>query len=254
MIKLALPKKPSKLTSEKEQELINEFISKQKAVWKFKYIYTPIRLSSFNKCCFSEVKLNTKSTYLEIDHFYPKNIYPKMVVKWGNLLPCSKKCNTSKGKTDTKATEIIHPYYDNPKNHLYFENFRLYPKNDSIKGKNTIEITALNDRNHFVTPRAEQTLEFLTKLHEFYTNFIKDEELITFSEIKKLQKINQLKGFLSDIHRKNEFSACISTAVFDSTDYKNIKRFLTNHNFWDVELQSYENEILFCYLGKYSHL
>lgn len=250
MIKLVLPNKPVKLTAKKEQELINKFINERKVVWKYKYIYEPIRKSSFNKCCFSEVKLNTKSTYLEIEHFFFKDDYPEKVVEWGNLLPSSKKCNTTKGTTDVNVDEIIHPYYDNPKEHLYFEYFRLYPKNGSIKGKNTIEVTALNDRTHFVNPRAEQTLEFLDKFHNFYENSVKEEELLQISERKRKNRLNQLRGYLSDINRKKEFSACISTAVYDSTDYKNIKQFLELHNLWDDELQSYENEILFCYLGK----
>ncbi|MCG8733927.1 hypothetical protein [Tenacibaculum finnmarkense] len=82
MIKLDLPKKPLKLI-EKEKKLIKEFIDsdKNKVVWKYKYIYEPVRLSSHGKCCFSEIKLNTKSTYLEIEHFYPKDIYPTKVVE-----------------------------------------------------------------------------------------------------------------------------------------------------------------------------
>ncbi|CAA0162038.1 hypothetical protein V3A08_07160 [Tenacibaculum maritimum] len=250
MIKLILPPKPTKLTAAKERQLTNKFINEQKVVWKYKYIYQPIRDASFSKCCFSELKLNTKSTYLEIEHFYPKDTYPKEVVSWGNLLPSCKKCNTTKGKTNTKIQQIIHPYTDDPKEHLYFEYFRLYPKNGSIKGKNTIEITALNDRNHFVKPRSEQALKFLDELNSFYINFIEEEALLSLSPTKKEQKINQLKGILSDINRKNEFSACISTTVFDSTDYTNIKSFLSSHNLWDKELQSFEKEILFCYLGK----
>lgn len=250
MIRLDLPKKPLKLTAEKEAELIKEFIKSGKVVWKYKYIYEPIRASSFGKCCFSEIKLNTKSTYLEIEHFYPKDIYENQVVEWGNLLPSSKKCNTTKGKTDTKRIELIHPFFDNPKDHLYFEYFRLYPRNGSLKGENTIKFTALNDYNHFVEPRIKQTILFLTQLNNFYENFIQDNELISYSFQKREHKINQLKGILNDINRKNEFSACISTTVFDSTDYKKIKNYLVANSFWDSEFQSYEDEILFCYLGK----
>lgn len=252
MIKLDLPKKPLKLTLEKQTELTKEFVDsgKTKVVWKYKYIYDPVRESSFNKCCFSEIKLNTKSTYLEIEHFYPKDIYEKQVVEWGNLLPSSKKCNTTKGKTDTKITELINPYVDDPKEHLYFEYFRLYPKGGSLKGENTIKYTALNDNNHFVEPRIKQTFLFLTQLHNFYVNFIQDNELISYSFQKRENKINQLKGVLNEVNRKNEFSACISTKVFDSTDYQKIRDYLIANNFWDEEFQSYEDEISFCYLGK----
>lgn len=251
VIKLDLPKKPLKLI-EKEKKLIKEFIDsdKNKVVWKYKYIYEPVRLSSHGKCCFSEIKLNTKSTYLEIEHFYPKDIYPTKVVEQGNLLPSSKKCNGTKGKTDTKITQLINPYFDNPKEHLYFEYFRLYPKNNSIKGQNTIRYTSLNDKTHFVEPRILQSFLFLDNLSNFFINFIQDGDLKNYEPAKQNEKINQLKGYLNAINRKTEFSACISTLVYDATDYKKIKTFLVANNLWDDLLQSYETEILFCYLGK----
>jgi uncharacterized protein (TIGR02646 family) len=34
-----------------------------------------------------------------IDHFYPKNQYPKRMFSWGNLLLCCMECNHAKGKT-----------------------------------------------------------------------------------------------------------------------------------------------------------
>jgi len=252
VIKLELPTKPVKLTTEKKDKLTLEFINsgKKKVVWKYKYIYDAVTDSSFTKCCFSEIKLNTKSTYVEIEHFYPKDIYPNEVVEWGNLLPSCKKCNTTKGKTDTKITEIINPYVDNPKEHLFFEYFRLFPKNGSLKGKNTIKYTALNNRIHFVEPRSKQTLVFLDRLNNFYVNFIEKDTLISLDSVEKANKIDQLKGFLCDINRKNEFSACISTTIYDSTDFKKIKEYLELNNLWDIELQSFEKEILFCYLGK----
>lgn len=252
MIKLTLPKKPLKLTVEKENQLIKEFIdsNKKKVVWKYKFLYEPVRLSSFSKCCYSEIYLNTKSTYLEIEHFCHKDAYPKQVVEWGNLLPSCKKCNGTKGTTDTKKIALINPYIDDPKEHLYFEYFRLYPKKGSLKGKNTIQNTALNDLKHFVEPRIKQTFLFSTQLNNFYINFIQDNELISFTIQKRNIKINQLKGVLSDINRKKEFSACIATTVFDSTDYQKIKDYLKLNNFWDQEFQDFENEINFCYLGK----
>ena len=39
-----------------------------------------------HKCAYSEVVLGENSTYIEINHFYPKSLYPDKVVEWGNCV------------------------------------------------------------------------------------------------------------------------------------------------------------------------
>ncbi|WP_299519784.1 hypothetical protein [Winogradskyella sp.] len=252
MIKLELSDKPKKLTEKVQKRLTKEFINsgKKKVVWKYKYIYEEVRKIAFGKCSFSEINLDTKSTYTEIEHFFPKDLYPNKVVEWGNLLPSSKKCNTTKGDTDTVKDKIVNPLIDNPKEHLYFENFRLYPKDSSNIGRNTILTVALNDRLHFVNPRSEQSLMVLDFMDAFYEDYIETDELKKLNGIKLSNRINRIKGILSSINRKTEFSACIATAVIDSPNYIEIISYLKNNDFWDIEFQSYEEELSFCYLGK----
>jgi uncharacterized protein (TIGR02646 family) len=252
MIKLVLSEKPKELTIDVQNKLIKEFIDSDnsKVVWKSAYIQDAVKKLAFGKCCFSEIKLDTKSTYTEIEHFYPKDLYPNQVVEWGNLLPSSKKCNTTKGKTDTYNEIIVNPFVIDPKEHLYFQNFRLYPKDNSQIGKNTIEIVALNDRLHFVNPRAEETLRVLDLVDDFYHLHIANNDLISLSDRKKTIRIDRIKGYFCSINRKTEFSACIATAVKDSINYIEIIAYLKVNSFWDDEFQSYEDEINFCYLGK----
>lgn len=252
MIKLILSEKPAELTIELQNQLTKEFIDsdKTKVVWKAKFIKESVQKLAFGKCCFSEIKLDTKSTYTEIEHFYPKDLYPNQVVEWGNLLPSSKKCNTTKGKTDTYKDIIVNPFIDSPKEHLYFENFRLYPKNKSIIGKNTIDIVALNDRIHFANPRSEETLKVLDLIEDFYNEYVENNKLRQLSNRKLTNRLNRIKGYFSDINRKTEFSACIATAVKDSINFKNIVTYLKTNFLWDDEFQEYEDEINFCYLGK----
>jgi len=252
MIKLKLSDKPKKLTKEVQEKLTDDFIKsgKKKVVWKAKYIHTAVIDLAFGKCCFSEIKLDTKSTYTEIEHFYPKDLYPKKVVEWGNLLPSSKKCNTTKGKTDTEKEEIVNPFIDEPKEHLFFENFRLYPKEGSLIGKRTIDTVALNDRLHFVNPRSEEALKVLDLIEAFHNDYIENDVLSKLKNVKFSNKINRIKGYFSDINRKTEFSACIATAVVDSINFKNIVSYLKSNSFWDEDFESYYSEMLFCYLGK----
>jgi hypothetical protein len=252
MIKLVLSEKPERLSEEVQKKLTQDFIDsgKKKVVWKASFIQDAVRALAFGKCCFSEILLDTKSTYTEIEHFYPKDLYPNQVVEWGNLFPSSKKCNTTKGKTDTKKEVIVNPFVDNPRDYLYFQNFRLYAKNGSLIGKNTIEIVALNDRLHFVNPRAIATLKVLDLLEDFDNTYIQNNELVKLSGRKKTIRIQRIKGYLSDINRRTEFSACIATAVKDSANYQSIIAYFKNNNLWDQEFQSYQDEIDFCYLGK----
>ncbi|MCG8805508.1 hypothetical protein G1K75_07540 [Tenacibaculum finnmarkense] len=252
MIQLELTDKPIELTAKVQKELTDKFIDSDKStdVWNTKFIREAVKKLAFGKCCFSEIKLDTKSTYTEIEHFYPKDLYPNEVVKWGNLLPSSKKCNTTKGKTDIKKETIINPFFDNPKEHLYFENFRLYPKDNSTTGKNTISIVALNDRLHFVSPRSEVSLKVLDLIEDFYIEYIENDGLSSLTPRKKVNRLNRIKGYFSDINRKTEFSACISSAVKDSINFTNIISYLKENNYWDEDFEKYETEILFCYLGK----
>ncbi len=48
--------------------------------------------ASHGKCYFCE-RVNAKS----IDHYYPKERYPKQMFRWNNLLLCCRDCNNAKG-------------------------------------------------------------------------------------------------------------------------------------------------------------
>ena len=159
MIKLELPQKPERLSKELQQSLTKEYKKDGKPVWNKSFIRNAVEKIAFRKCCYSESRLGEESKYMEIDHFYPKKYFPKKVVEWGNLLPSSKKCNVSKGSHNTLAEPIINPCVDNPKDHLYIQNYRFYGKTE--KGRLTIDIVALNDREHFVNKRFKMLIKLL---------------------------------------------------------------------------------------------
>jgi len=95
MIKLELPQKPTELTAKLQAQKTTEFINsgKKKKVWGMEWLKKAVLEMSFGKCCYTEIRLNEESKYMEIEHFYPKSKYPKKVLEWGNLLPSCKKCN-----------------------------------------------------------------------------------------------------------------------------------------------------------------
>ena len=72
MIKLDLPDKPIKLTDELIAELTAKYLEDDSNVWNLKFLRKSVLEFSFDKCCYTECKLNCESKYMEIDHFYPK--------------------------------------------------------------------------------------------------------------------------------------------------------------------------------------
>lgn len=120
MRKIELAEKPAELTQEEEARLVAVYQRTGEAVWRKSFITDALLQMTFSKCAYSEAKLQEGGAYMEVDHFHPKSLYPKEVVKWGNLLPATKTSNTAKGNTDTKVVPLINPLVDNPYDYLRY--------------------------------------------------------------------------------------------------------------------------------------
>lgn len=241
MIKLELPDKPAKLTDEKEAQLVAEYKATGKSVWRASYITDPLLEMTHSKCAFSEQRLNTLSAYMEVEHFKCKDLYADEVVRWGNLLPVCKKCNTTKGSLDVSCTPIINPMCDNPKDYLYVKVFRYYPKN--VKGENTIVATALNDHDHFETPRYEIG-EYITEILEANWDVLKVADTD-----RQPRAIVGIKKALSSCRSAHSFSAVLSTFVlYELPVYKEIENYLRDIGLWDDEFEEIKADLLFCAL------
>ena len=46
----------------------------------------------------------------QMDHYYPRDLYPYLAVSLYNLVPCCAVCNTAKGPLDTREYPILYPY------------------------------------------------------------------------------------------------------------------------------------------------
>jgi uncharacterized protein (TIGR02646 family) len=245
MIKLDLPPKPTELTEELQKRLTQEFKDTEKSVWNIDWLKKAVLAKSYNKCCYSEIRLDEESKYMEVEHFHPKKHYSDKVMLWENLLPSCKKCNATKGNHDTKKEPIINPFVDNPKEYLYFENYRYYSLNNNQLGRTTIDVLDLNDRNHFVNPRFKIGNEICETIEEIYYN---SENL---NNTKKIDKyIRKIKNLLSKGSRKEEYSALVSTIILLDTNYQNIERQLRENNLWDNEFEDMKQELEYCALIK----
>lgn len=238
MIKLTLPPKPAQLT-ENEKSLTAEFIAsgKKKSVWKKDYITRPLLEMSHNKCAYSEIRVNQKSTYMEVEHFRHKDQYPSDVVNWNNLLPSCKKCNTTKGSLDVVATPIVNPVFDKPGNHLFVKCFRFYPKDD--KGRHTIKAVALNDNTHFTNPRAQAAFDVVEKLEKEFSGLKK-----SVCAIDRNACVSSIKTILEDCGPESEFSAVLSTYIlYEWGAIAELSDFLKTNDLWDEDFEEIFNTL-----------
>ncbi len=246
MIKLNLPDKPDKLTDQLITDLTNNFLLDSSDVWNKSFIRKSVLEFSYNKCCYTECKLDVESKYMEIDHFFPKKHFPNDVLKWGNLLPSCKKSNTTKGELNTELHPIINPTFDDPKDHLKIKGFRFYEKTEI--GRRTIDYTALNDRKHFVNKRYEIGIKIIEILEDINQN-LNDLILDIVSNHQKITRlVNKYKNLLKESDRTSEYSATSATTILSESNNQLIINSLKENDFWDNELEQLTLELEFCSL------
>jgi len=106
----------------------------------------------------------------EIDHYYPKEHFPKLKNEYKNLLWSCEKCNGYKSDffPDDNQMErgnyILRPDEDNPNDHMQLENYNLRGK--SHTGQFNIELLILNrkmlQRMRDIRKRLFDAIEFIS--------------------------------------------------------------------------------------------
>lgn len=234
---------PKELTEELQKELTERFKNTGESVWNLPFLKTALLEMSHYKCVYSESKLQQEGKYMEIDHFLPKEKYKGEVLTWENLLPVNKKCNATKSNHDTGVEPILNPCRgDVPKEHLLFRLYRFYPKTEL--GKRTIEITALNDRFHFLNKRAEIGAKVIEVIANIWEEF-EELRLKSYKPVRSLRRKRQkLILLLQEAQPQVEYSATVATILIHDTDYQNIKRLLQDLNEWNDELEVLQQNML----------
>jgi len=246
MVRLTRLGKPAELTTAVQTQLTDEYKLNGTAVWKQKYIERNLLKMSFEKCCYCECKLNEESKYLEVEHFFPKNIYKDQVVEWLNLLPSCKRCNGNKSDLDPATTPIINPSVDNPQINIYLRGYRFYKITD--KGNNSIEELDLNnrrrlvDKRYFIGCKIEEQLEvILEKAQEYHAAGTKLNR-------KKNKLINSITELMKEGHRDSQYSAVAATMILTNDNFKEIKKIIFTEGLWNNELEHSERELYYCSL------
>lgn len=242
MIKINRPAKPIELTEEVQKQLTKEFKNnKEKSVWKKKYITDTLFKMSHGKCCYCEMKLAEEGKFMNVEHYHHKNKYKEEVVDWDNLLPSCGRCNNHKRDIDTKLEPIINPAIDNPKDYLVVYNFRYKSKNRNKLGQNTIDILCLNSTIELVKPRIEVCIAIFEKLERIRED-IKDYKCSLRVGVKRRNTIiDSIKRVLSFAQPTESYSAIVSNAIMNDSDYKYIKETMLELNLWNNELEELES-------------
>jgi uncharacterized protein (TIGR02646 family) len=226
MIKLTAQPRPTQLTDEKVAQLTSEYKTTGKNVWNKPFIKDALLKMSHSKCSYCECRLDEKSNYMEVEHFYPKNLYPDEVVNWANLLPACKRCNGYKSDFDTQKQPIIHAVWDTPSEHFYFDTYRLHEKTPS--GKRTIEQLQLNERKSVVIPRFNLGNQLLQSLHDLL-----DEIHSGADKTSKFKR--KLHDLLFQGCDTEEYAALCATVILQSEDYKALKAVFQEKMWWTSE-------------------
>ena len=244
MIKLTLPNRPAELTDEIQQQLTERFRSNCKDdVWNDNRIKNAIRKAlrnmTHNKCAYSEKILGK----MEIDHFKCKSKYQEDVVAWGNLLPSCSECNNAKRNHDVVAEPIINPLIDNPKDYLYVQAFRFYPRkgNDEIEniGRTTIDVLDINNKVYFESRRSNIGFGIAASIEKSF-EILKSST----SNVKRNKAISDIKSDLVSCGPKYEYSAVLSTFVlYEYGTYEELEQYLRANNLWDSDFDTIKHTL-----------
>lgn len=142
-------------------------------------------------CIYCGVKFRTNSD-AQREHILPKDIYPQYTFEAQNLVLSCGRCNgfdykhtkdyaiapVNRTHYYLNTFEIIHPYLDNLHDHLDVSGVVLSVKNNSAKGRKTIDEFGLNDEfnlgirgGHFYKQRYETADGALLRLAADAINF-----------------------------------------------------------------------------------
>jgi len=57
-------------------------------------------------------KNNKQLANFQYDHFFPKSIYPYLIISISNLIPSCPSCNLHKGSMNERLANFVHPYHE----------------------------------------------------------------------------------------------------------------------------------------------
>lgn len=238
MIKLTRLFTPIKLTPEFVNTKTEEYKQTKESVWNIDWLKESLKELSYGKCAYCECDLKKESNYMEVEHFEDKHQNEDKVMVWDNLLPSCKQCNGHKSTHDVVAEPIVNPFVDDPKNHLYFQNYRYKSKDD--KGKNTIEALQLNNGERKMV---DTRFEIGNALEELIENILEKYDI--YKNNKTVRNRNKLTApiykMLRQCQPESEYSAICATVLHSSEDYYQLKKEIKAEGLWNQEMEKMDS-------------
>lgn len=182
--------------------------------------------SSRSRCMYCEDSHGT-----DIDHFWPKSVYPEKAFLWENYLLACSYCNSNQKRQEFPLDQngtplLIDPTKDTPHNHLTFTPTTGKFIGSDEKGSETIRVFGLNDDD---SPRKlpagrRNTLINLTALLIAYDQKIKTEpdEAEKFKAAITETSFSHVLYWLIDITSKPGAELVITKKILDIIQNNNV--------------------------------
>lgn len=139
-------------------------------------------------CVFCGSSIGTVS-YINIEHFLPKSVYPHLTFEWENLFPACQACNGKKLALDPNnpATLLIHPRNDAPESLLEYNglNIQATTLDTANKGSFTIQKLALNTRLPLLRAKSQKLYLLFREIAPIQSKVLKVNSLTQNAAIKK---------------------------------------------------------------------
>jgi uncharacterized protein (TIGR02646 family) len=131
------------------------------AHYREKDVKQAIIQETYGKCAYCESKVGHTSPG-DVEHILPKSRRPELIFAWENLTYACNECNRRKGDYYSNEEPLVHPYDDNPEEHLYFSGPMIFDYPGDTKGLLTRSKLELNRER--LVERRKECLEFLHKM------------------------------------------------------------------------------------------
>jgi len=187
-----------------------------------------VEMITGGKCAFCESAIGVVD-YINIEHFYPKSLYPRLTFKWSNLLPSCRKCNIPKGNFDTKGNPFVNPFKDNPEEIFHYLDLKIEPINGDLRAENTRVLCDLN-RLDLLRARSEMLINFyslekeLVKTNTHYLSLRQNAAKLKIANelLSSLENLREMGDYFKNYSGFMRHLMVNSTIINDSVNIINV--------------------------------
>lgn len=155
----------------------------------------------------------------ELDHYFPKSLFPIFSLSFFNLIPSCKVCNSGIKKNEyLEITKYLHPYIDGLSPNYKFD-FRSLDL-DAMEGKNKNNKIFIN-KNGYSDEKSDNFLKkfFVEQIYEYHgdiiSNYLRKHKYYPDSTIEELSKLLNVdkKELLLTLYNPIDSSEIIDTSL-----------------------------------------